>query len=80
MTDYYDFSGFNSVTTNPVNYYEEVHYRYRVGDMIIERIFGGSVAALPEDFGSLVTKHSIGQHLEKQKRELEQYLKSHSLK
>ncbi|MEN6508509.1 MAG: hypothetical protein ABFD63_07000 [Smithella sp.] len=79
MTDYYDFSGFNSVTTNPVNYYEEVHYRYRVGDMIIERIFGGSIAALPEDFGVLVTKQSIGQHLEKQKRELEQYLKSHSL-
>lgn len=80
VTDYYDFSGFNSVTTNALNYYEESHYRYRVGDMIIERIFGGSVAALPEDFGSLVTKHSIGQHLEKQKRELEQYLKSHSLK
>jgi len=79
ITDYYDFSGLNSVTTNPVNYYEEQHYRYRVGDMIIERIFGVDVAALPKDFGSLVTKQNVGQHLEKQKRELEQYLKSHSL-
>ncbi|PKN96299.1 MAG: hypothetical protein CVU43_21430 [Chloroflexi bacterium HGW-Chloroflexi-5] len=80
ITDYFDFSGFNSVTTNPVNYYEEVHYRYRVGDMIIERIFGVDVTALPKDFGILVTKQNIGQHLEKQKHELEQYLKSHSLK
>ncbi|PKN85546.1 MAG: hypothetical protein CVU51_08645 [Deltaproteobacteria bacterium HGW-Deltaproteobacteria-1] len=80
ITDYYDFSGFNSVTTNPVNYYEEVHYRYRVGDMIIARIFGVDVATLPKDFGVLVTKQNVGQHLENQKRELEQYLKSHSLK
>jgi hypothetical protein len=80
MTDYYDFSGFNSVTINPINYYEEVHYRYRVGDMIMARIFDVDVTDLQEDFGVLVTGQNVGQHLKKQKRELEQYLKSHSLK
>jgi hypothetical protein len=77
ITDYYDFSGFNSVTSNPVNYYEEVHYRYRVGNMIIARIFGVDVTGLPKDFGSLVTKENVRRHLKKQKQELEQYLKSH---
>ncbi|MHB8138257.1 MAG: hypothetical protein ACYDGO_07675 [Smithellaceae bacterium] len=80
LTDYYDFSGFNSVTTNALNYYEESHYRYRVGDLIIERIFGGNAGELPADFGVLVTKQNVGQHLKKQKRELDQYLKAHSLR
>jgi len=79
MTDYYDFSGFNSVTTSAMNYYEESHYRYRVGDMIIARIFGSDAVKLPDDFGVLVTKQNIGRHLETQKRELEQYLRKQNL-
>jgi hypothetical protein len=77
LTDYYDFSGFNSVTTNAMNYYEESHYRYRVGDMIIARIFGRDAVKLSDDFGVLVTHQNIGRHLENQKRELEKYLKDH---
>ncbi len=79
LTDYYDFSGFNSVTMDPMNYYEESHYRYRVGDMIIARIFGGK-AKLPDDFGVMVTRQNICGHLENQKRELEAYLKAHHLR
>ena len=80
LTDYYDFSGFNSVTTNALNYYEESHYRYRVGDRIIERIFGDGAARLPDDFGVLVTRQNVGGHLEQQKHELEAYVKAHHLR
>ncbi|MRR15570.1 MAG: hypothetical protein EG826_03820 [Deltaproteobacteria bacterium] len=79
LTDFYDFSGFNSITTNPVNYYEESHYRYQVGDLIIERIFGGTGTRLSGDFGVLVTRQNVGGHLEKQKRELEAYRMAHRL-
>lgn len=76
LTDFYDFSGFNSITTNAMNYYEESHYRYQVGDLIVARIFGGTTP-LPDDFGVLVTRQNVASHLEKQKIELDQYLKKH---
>lgn len=77
LTAYYDFSGFNSVTTNALNYYEESHYRYRVGDMILKRIFGNNDAQVPNDFGLLVTRDNATHHIEKQRHDLEQYLKIH---
>jgi hypothetical protein len=74
ITDYYDFSGFNSITTNDINYYEESHYRYLVGDLIIKRIFDQGNQNIPQDFGILVTKKNIRRHIENEKRELAQYL------
>ncbi len=74
VTDFYDFSGFNSVTTNEMNYYEESHYRYLVGDMIVKRIFGNGDVNVPKDFGVLVTRENVNEHTAKQKRELENYL------
>jgi len=80
LADFYDFSGFNSVTTDPMNYYEEVHFRYRVADMVIKRIFDAGTAEAPDDFGVLVTKENIDKHLDKQQRDLERYLQDHHLK
>jgi hypothetical protein len=79
LTDYFDFSGFNSVTTNDMDYYEESHYRYRVGDMIIKRIFGDGAVDVPDDFGVLVTRENVGRYIKQQKRELEQYLQAKNL-
>jgi hypothetical protein len=74
ITDYYDFSGFNSVTTNDVNYYEEGHYRYLVGDLIIKKIYDEDKMTIPRDFGVRVTKENINEHIENQRRELACYL------
>lgn len=79
LTDYYDFSGINSVTGNALNYYEESHYRYQVGNLIVARIFGDNAIKVPNDFGVLVTRQNIGQHLKNQRHELEQYLRDHKL-
>jgi hypothetical protein len=80
ITDYYDFSGFNSVTTNDVNYYEEGHYRYLVGDLIIKRIYDPGNLTIPQDFGVWITKRNIRQHIENQKRELACYLADYEKK
>jgi hypothetical protein len=78
LTDYYDFSGINSITTNDMNYYEESHYRYCVGDMMIKRMFGDPTG-IPADFGVLVTRQNAASHVKNQRRELEQYLHAHNL-
>jgi hypothetical protein len=74
LTDYYDFSGLNSITMDNLNYYEESHYRYRVGDMIVKRIFGTGNILVPEDFGVLVTGENVSEHIKKQQLELERYV------
>lgn len=80
LTDYYDFSGFNAITKNAINYYEESHYRYRVGDMIIKRIFERGDAQVPNDFGFLVTRKNVTQYILQQRNDLEQYLKTNQLR
>jgi len=63
-----------------MNYYEEVHFRYRVADMVIKRIFGAGTADVPDDFGVLVTKETIDQHLAEQQQDLDRYLRDAHLK
>ncbi|MFA5322793.1 MAG: hypothetical protein WC373_08980 [Smithella sp.] len=74
ITDFYDFSGFNSVTTDNINYLDNSHYRYFVGDFIIERIFNIKNIPIPDDFGVLVTKNNINKHIKMQKQELGKFL------
>ncbi len=74
MTDYYDFSGLNTITSNDFYYFEENHYRYLIGNMILQKIYGEGNINLPKDFGILVTRKNVRDHTKKQKLELEQYL------
>jgi hypothetical protein len=73
-SDFYDFSGFNSVTTNNINYYEYIHYRYIIGDMIVQKINGSGSTSVPADFCVLVTKKNVKTHVKNQKLQLEKYL------
>ncbi len=76
ITDYYDFSGLNSVTTNNYNYYETLHYRQLVGDMMLKFMFSSDRSGVPSDFGFLVTKSNIDRHLKDQCLEIGQIRKS----
>ncbi|NJL86455.1 MAG: hypothetical protein HC886_11490 [Leptolyngbyaceae cyanobacterium SM1_1_3] len=65
----WDFSGCNSITAETIrsdmkNFDDPSHYTYKVGDMIIERMFGRVSAEVPEDFGVYVTSENIDEHLE----------------
>jgi hypothetical protein len=71
ITEFYDFSGLNSVTTNSYYYYDNAHYRRKLGDMIIARIFGDKRAEVPADFGVLVTAENIDRHLASLRQQVE---------
>lgn len=63
ITDYFDFSGLNSVALNNLNYFETSHFTHKVGDIMIARMFNQKDKLLPDDFGKIVTKDSIEKQL-----------------
>lgn len=63
MTDYWDFSGLNSITQDRGNYFEASHYRPKVGLMMMARILGATDIAVPGDFGVHVTHDNLEQHI-----------------
>lgn len=74
ISDYYDFSGLNSITTDNYYYYETSHYRTVVGDMILKKIYNIPFnIKIPHDFGVYVTSKNIEEHLKKQRFEVLQY-------
>ena len=84
----YDFSGFNSVTTDPIplasgkpemRYYWEVsHYRDNVGRFILARLFGGDVA-VPDDFGIELTSATLDAHQAAMRAARDRYHVEHAL-
>ncbi len=70
IANYWDFSGFNAITTNNYYWYETSHYRTVVGDLITCRIFNCPNIYVPEDFGVFVTRETFESHIKKQKDEL----------
>jgi hypothetical protein len=72
-TNFYDFTGYNTITTENINYYESSHYRENVGRLIAARIFNDKSVEVPKDFGVLVTKDNIDQHLENLHQQIKEY-------
>jgi hypothetical protein len=61
ITDYYNFSGLNDVTTDTDNYLDSSHYNAYVGDMMIDVMFNGNVdeKLYSQGFGWYVTQDNI---------------------
>ena len=59
ISDFYDFSGLNKITTNNYFYYETSHYRPIVGDAMLHYIQENKPIDSIPDFGTLVTKANI---------------------
>lgn len=72
ITAFWDFSGYNDVTTNNYNYYETSHYRPHVGTWIFARIFAKPTQNQPIVFGQHVSNERLESYLEKRKEELRQ--------
>lgn len=62
ITNYYDFSGLNYITTNNYYYYETSHYRPIAGDIMLTRIFN-TLPNTETDFGIYVTTQNIDKHI-----------------
>jgi hypothetical protein len=67
----WDFSGLNSVTLNDELYYEESHFTFRVGDLVLKRLFGTDFdkSTLPADFGVRVTRSNLPERVEQLKNQ-----------
>ena len=69
ITPVWDFSGYNSITTEPVakgmkNYLDSSHYSSEVGNLILNRLFNYQEETVTADFGILITQENIQSHLD----------------
>ena len=74
MMPVWDFSGYNSITTEPIgeqmnNYQDSSHFYPPIGDLILNRLVGYEEEKVPEDFGILITPENVEAHLEKIRRD-----------
>ncbi|MGK7938879.1 MAG: hypothetical protein AB4062_01705 [Crocosphaera sp.] len=70
ITPVWDFSGYNSITTEPIkevmtNYVDNSHYTPKIGEFVLNRILSYDVNQVPQDFGILMTPENIDNHLAK---------------
>lgn len=83
-SELWDFSGYNSVTTDSIgsdsnNYYRDsTHYHPIIGDMILSRLFHHNDNNIPYDFGRILMPENIEEHLASIRAEQEKYNTSHS--
>ena len=83
----FDFSGFNSVTSEPIpqvsgtaamrNYWEASHYRTLVGQQILARMFNWPAVGVPDDFGVDLDASMWARHLEQQLAARARYRQQH---
>jgi len=63
ITNFWDFGGYNKITTDDKLYYEASHYRPIVNEIIVKSIFKGSKANENNDFGVYVHSGNFSRHL-----------------
>jgi hypothetical protein len=81
VTPVWDFSGYNTITTEEINdvmenYPDSSHYTKPVGDLILNRILGYKENEVPKDFGVLINKENIESHLAKIRTDREEWVKN----
>lgn len=65
IVEFWDFSGYNSISMDSRNFYDVSHYSNGVGELMIARMFQDTDVEIPEDFGIYVTKDNIEEVLKK---------------
>lgn len=73
IIDFIDFTGHNSISTNKNNYWDSSHLRVEMTDVIMAKIFNDTSVEVPNDFGVLVTKDNIQEHLRNLKEQIKAY-------
>lgn len=63
VTDFWDFTGYTSVSSDPRHYYDRTHYRNHLGDMMLGFIFDDDHVFVPEGFGHLTTADNVEEHI-----------------
>lgn len=76
----WDFSGYNSITSEPIkegmkNYADSSHYRENIGNLMLNRVLNYQSNTVPKDFGILITPENIESHLTKIRADREVWAK-----
>jgi peptidoglycan/xylan/chitin deacetylase (PgdA/CDA1 family) len=58
VTEFWDFSGYSSISYDERYFYDAYHFRNSVGDAVLARIFGDTRRYVPADLGQLTTKEN----------------------
>lgn len=67
ITDFIDFTGVNSITKDPNNFWDSTHLRIETTSIIMNRVIQHSNNIEGDkDFGVMVTKENIEEHLKEQ--------------
>ncbi|MGD1807154.1 hypothetical protein ACP6PL_17195 [Dapis sp. BLCC M126] len=77
----FDFSGYNSITTEPIhndmeNYRDNSYYTPKVGNLVLNRILSYKEEKVPDDFGILINPDNIESYLEKIRQDREFWAKN----
>ena len=59
----YNFMTINSITSDLDNFYDGAHVYPEVGTLMVHRLLNIPDSNLPNDFGMLVTRENVEQHL-----------------
>lgn len=63
VTEFWDFTGYNALSYDARNFYDNMHYRNSMGNLMIQKMFGD--APIPvDDFGHLTTKENVEERLD----------------
>lgn len=65
VTDFWDFSGYNSIGYEPRYFYDIFHFRNAIGDMALAYVFNDKSVYLPPDFGYHTTRENVSGHAQK---------------
>lgn len=68
ITPVWDFSGYNSITTEVIsesmtNYIDNSHYSSHTGELVLNKIFAYQADKIPQDFGIFVDRGNLASHL-----------------
>jgi len=79
ISSFYDFSGINEVTTNNINFFEIVHFRPHIGDLILDVLINGKQNEI-ENFGTLVSNENIEAVIYKKEMAVQRYKNANQIK
>jgi hypothetical protein len=83
VTPVWDFSGYNSINTEPIrddmkHFLDSTHYTKEIGDRILNRLFSYQAKTVPNDFGIFLTPANIETHLATTRTKREAWAKNNS--
>lgn len=64
ITDFWDFTGYNEISNDARNFYDNMHYRNSVGRIMLAKMYGNKDVKAPENFGRHVTKENVDKLLD----------------